>query len=78
MTQKQKMMAKAKRHPEGLRFIEFQNLMCQWGWDKDHQRGSHEIWYSPQGIRISVQNRNGLAKGYQVRQFLKYLTEDNS
>ena len=78
MTQEEKLFAKAKRNPEGLRFIEFQNLMRHWGWIKDHQRGSHEIWYSEQGLRLSIQNKNGMAKGYQVRQFIKYLEENNS
>lgn len=75
MTQQEKLLTKAKRHPEGLRFIEFQNLMRQCGWEKDHQRGSYEIWYSQQGIRLSIQNKNSMAKGYQVKQFLKCLEE---
>ena len=78
MTQQEKLLAKAKRHSEGLRFIEFQNLMRQYGWEKDHQRGSHEIWYSKQGFRLSIQNKNNMAKGYQVKQFLKCLGEYNT
>lgn len=78
MSQKQKIFEKAKHHLQGLRFVDFQNLMRQYGWEKDHQRGSHEIWYSAHKIRLSIQNKNGMAKGYQVRQFLKYLEENNS
>jgi len=36
------------------------------GWSLDHQRGSHQIWYSPKAFRLSVQNRNGKAEGYQA------------
>jgi hypothetical protein len=37
-----------------------------------------KFWYSPEGKRISIQNRKGVTKGYQVRQFLGDLKgEDN-
>jgi len=46
-------------------------------WHFDHQSGSHQIWYSPRKYRISVQNRNGKAKAYQVKQFLTRYKEEN-
>ncbi len=73
MSQREKLLIKAGRNPEGLSFSEFQTLMTKEGWVKDHQKGSHQIWYSLEGARLSIQNRNGMAKGYQVRQFLTYL-----
>jgi hypothetical protein len=73
MGQQIKLLNKAKRNPDGLSFFELQALMTQCEWIKDRQRGSHQIWYSLEGIRISIQNRNGVAKGYQVRQFLSSL-----
>lgn len=48
------------------------------GWILDHQRGSHQIWYSPKSFRLSVQDRNGRAKGYQVKQFLTKLEEEGA
>jgi len=37
----------------------------------DHQKGSHQIWYSPKRYRLSMQEgKGGKAKGYQVEQFL--------
>lgn len=75
MSRYDKLLAKAKRNPDGLTFSEFQNLMTQWGWVKDRQRGSHQIWYSPEGERLSIQTRNGMAKGYQVRQFFGFIKE---
>lgn len=73
MSQYRKLLNKAERNPNGLSFSDFQTLMIQCGWTQDRQKGSHQIWYSPQGVRISIQNRNGMAKGYQVRQFLSNL-----
>jgi predicted RNA binding protein YcfA (HicA-like mRNA interferase family) len=40
-------------------------------WTLDRQKGSHQIWYSPvEHYRISIQDRKGEAKSYQVKQFL--------
>jgi len=48
------------------------------GWTFDHQRGSHRIWYSPTGYRLSAQEgRSGKAKGYQVEQFLRQYEVEN-
>ena len=77
MSQYKKLLSKAIQNPDGLSFSEFQTLMAQCGWVKDRQKGSHQIWYSPEGARISVQRRNGTAKGYQVRQFLKARNGEN-
>ncbi len=71
MTNRQKLLEKAARNPKGLRFKEFESLLNQCGWTFDRQRGSHRIWYSPVGFRLSVQARGNMAKGYQVEQFLK-------
>jgi predicted RNA binding protein YcfA (HicA-like mRNA interferase family) len=65
-----KLLEKARNNINGLSFKELETLMNRCGWVKDHQRGSHAIWYSPKGHRISIQNKNGEAKGYQVKQFL--------
>lgn len=73
MSQHTKLLNKAKRNPEGMSFADFQTLMTQCGWIKDRQRGSHQIWYSLEGARLSIQNRNGMAKEYQVQQFLNSL-----
>lgn len=70
MSKKQKLLNKAIRNPRGLSFGDFITLLGHCDWTFDHQTGSHQIWYSPAGYRLSVQDRKGLAKGYQVRQFL--------
>lgn len=77
MSKKDKLLIKALNNPEELSFTDFCTLMRQQGWVLDHQRGSHQIWYSPKSYRLSVQNRNGNAKGYQVKQFLTRFGEED-
>jgi predicted RNA binding protein YcfA (HicA-like mRNA interferase family) len=51
-------------NPRGLSFSEFQTLLKHAGWMLDHQKGSHQIWYSPTGHRLSVREaKSGKAKG---------------
>jgi predicted RNA binding protein YcfA (HicA-like mRNA interferase family) len=76
MGKKEKLLDKALNNPSGLSFDDFCTLMLHQGWVMDHQRGSHQIWYSPKSYRLSVQNRDGKAKGYQVKQFLTRLEEE--
>jgi hypothetical protein len=78
MTKREKLFARAMSNPKGLSFGEFQTLLRQAGWTFDHQRGSHRIWYSPTGYRLSAQeSRSGKAKGYQVEQFLRQYEVEN-
>lgn len=76
MSKKEKLLAKAKNNPDDVSIDDFRTLMKHHGWILDHQRGSHQIWYSPRAFRLSVQDRNGKAKGYQVKQFLTRLEEE--
>jgi len=78
MSKKNKLLEKAKNNPSGLSIEDFYSLMKHKKWILDHQRGSHQIWYSPKFYRISVQDRNGKAKGYQVKQFLMKLEEEGN
>jgi predicted RNA binding protein YcfA (HicA-like mRNA interferase family) len=66
----EKLLKKVENSPNNLNFDDFCTLMSKCGWIKDHQSGSHQIWYSSSGHRLSIQNRNGKAKSYQVKQFL--------
>ena len=78
MTKREKLLIRAMSNPKGLSFSEFQTLLRQTGWTLDHQKGSHQIWYSPTGYRLSVQEgRSGKAKGYQVEQFLRQYEVEN-
>jgi hypothetical protein len=70
MTQKEKLLKKAKNNPVDLSFEELRLLLKQAEWTLHHQTGSHQIWYSPKGCRLSIQDKRGKVKAYQVKQFL--------
>ena len=78
MSKQEKLFEKAKNNPRGLSFNEFKTLLIRCGWIEDHQTGSHSIWYSPRAFRLSIQNKNGVAKSYQVKQFLAQYEEENN
>ena len=74
MTKREKLLAKARNHPKGLEFADFETLLRQCGWVFEHQTGSHRIWRAPAKTVLSIQEgHDGKAKGYQVEQFLKYV-----
>ena len=76
MTQREKLLNRALNNPKNISFGEFQTLLRAAGWIFDHQKGSHQIWYSPDRRRLPIQEaRNGKAKSYQVEQFLKQYQE---
>jgi len=77
MTKYQKLLKQARNNPKGLSFDDFKTLLNRCSWTEDHQTGSHVIWYSPAGFRLSIQNKNGMAKGYQVKQFLAQYDEES-
>ena len=77
MIKEAKLITKAFNSPNSLSFNDFQTLLKQNHWQLDHQTGSHQIWYSPTGYRISIQSSKGKAKAYQVKQFLKRYEQEN-
>ncbi len=77
MTKHEKLLARAINNPGDLSFAEFQTLLQQCEWEKDHQTGSHQIWYSSKRFRLSIQNNKGKAKAYQVKQFLVRYEEES-
>jgi predicted RNA binding protein YcfA (HicA-like mRNA interferase family) len=77
MTKQQKLLAQARNNPQGLSFADLQTILRQAGWVLDHQKGSHQLWYSPEGKRLPIQEgKSGKAKAYQVKQFLIACQED--
>jgi len=79
MTKREKLLKRAMNNPKDLSFGEFQTLLRQAGWIFDHQKGSHQIWYSPDRRRLPIQEaKNGKAKGYQVEQFLTQYQESEN
>ena len=66
MSKTDKLLSKARNNPQGLHFDEFETLMSLCGWTFDHQNGSHRIWYSLKGQRLSVQSKGAMAKGLKT------------
>ncbi len=78
MVKKEKLLSLARRNPNGLPFTGFETLLVKCGWEFLRQTGSHRFWYSLTGYRLSIQpTKNGLAKTYQVKQFLKQYDAEN-
>ena len=73
MTQRQKLLDKARNNPAGLSFAEFETLLEQSGWVFKRQSGSHRVWKAPTGQIVPVQTSGGKAKEYQVKQALKIM-----
>jgi predicted RNA binding protein YcfA (HicA-like mRNA interferase family) len=71
MGRKEKLLIKAQQNPKSLSFSDFETLLSLCDWTFKRQRGSHRLWYSPQGYRLSIQPKNSKAKDYQVKQFLE-------
>jgi len=61
-----------ERNPTNVRFADLCNV-CEYYFGEARTKGSHYIYKTPwQGDpRINIQNDNGKAKAYQVRQVLK-------
>jgi predicted RNA binding protein YcfA (HicA-like mRNA interferase family) len=76
MGKHEKLLKAARNNVDGLSFEEFKTLLRQCNWEFDRQKGSHEIWFSPKRNRLPIQNRKGKAKGYQVKQFLAILNDE--
>jgi predicted RNA binding protein YcfA (HicA-like mRNA interferase family) len=78
MTRREKLLAKARANPGGLRFQELETLLAQCGWIRKRQTGSHVVWLSPGNVALPIQPASGgKAKAYQVRQFLALLEDEH-
>ncbi len=78
MNRRDVLLGKARRNANGLKFRDFEQLLRQCGWMQLRQRGSHRTWYSPIGYRLIIQPDRSMAKGYQVRQFLKQYNQEEA
>ena len=71
-----KLLEKAKRNPKGVKFRELCALATCYGWELDRQKGSHAVYKNRvMKSTISLQDDNGMAKDYQVRQLLTAIDE---
>jgi hypothetical protein len=67
----EKILRKARDNPADLRFAELRRL-CEHFFGHPRQAGSHLIFNTPWPAdpRVNIQDRQGKAKPYQVRQVL--------
>jgi len=71
MTQRQKLIDKARNNPAGIRFREICLLAEHFGFTSRGGKGSHVV-YEKDGVEeiLTFQDRQGMAKPYQVKQLL--------
>ena len=68
-----KILAQIINNPKGVKFADLSKV-CEHFFGKPRQRGSsHAVFKTPWSgdPRVNIQNDNGMAKIYQVRQILK-------
>ncbi len=73
MTRIDSIVTRMRRNPRGIRFSEL-ILVCEYYFGTPRQRGSsHRVYKTPWrgNPRVNIQNYQGMAKAYQVRQVLE-------
>jgi len=73
-----KILEKAKDNPRNIRFTEMQKLIEAFGYRYRGGKGSHFV-YKNAGVSeiMNLQEDKGMAKAYQVKDFLKILKKYN-
>ena len=73
----EKLLNKALTAPQNLKFREFCFLLEYFGLELRNTKGSHCIYKRINSPRftLSVQDSNGMAKPYQVKEFIDKLSE---
>jgi predicted RNA binding protein YcfA (HicA-like mRNA interferase family) len=78
MTKKQKLFAKILSESKNIQFSEFLRLLEAFGFQLARINGSHHIFRHPMfPEQLNLQNKNGQAKSYQIKQFLRLVEEYN-
>lgn len=74
--QKEKLFERIRNNPYNIRFSDFCKAMVAAGFYFDRQKGSHRIYFHDAiKKRLLVQADKGMAKAYQVKQFIVLLME---
>ena len=78
MTKKQKLVQKLLSGSKNIRFSEAQAAIEAFGFHLVRIKGSHHIYIHPDVPElINLQNVNGKAKPYQIKQFLEIVERYN-
>ena len=64
-----------KRNPNSVRFAELSKILDRWFGTPRRTGGSHRVYRTPWrgDPRLNIQDANGMAKAYQVRQAIQAL-----
>jgi len=75
---KEKLFQRILKNKKNVKFNEFLSLVEVFGFEFDRQDGSHHV-YKNIGVAeiLNLQNHNGEAKPYQIKQFLNYVEKYN-
>lgn len=75
---KQKVLQKILNNPNNVRFLEVKSIVEAFSFKLSRISGSHHIFTRPDVSEIvNLQNVNGQAKSYQVKQFLSLVERYN-
>ncbi|NJO79600.1 MAG: type II toxin-antitoxin system HicA family toxin [Cyanobacteria bacterium RM1_2_2] len=78
MTKKRKLLAKILSGSKNVQFNEMVGLVEAFGFQLSRVNGSHHIFQHPRiSELVNLQNKQGKAKPYQVRQFLLLVEQYN-
>ena len=74
-----KLVAEMRANPKGVKFADLRKV-CDHYFGKPRTRGSHQVYKMPWpgDPRINIQNDNGTAKAYQVKQVLQAIEKIES
>jgi predicted RNA binding protein YcfA (HicA-like mRNA interferase family) len=77
LSRDEKLLEKARKNPKGLRFTELCRLCEMAGMEARTGKGSHVPYKRSTHPRftLSIQNKNGMAKPYQVKMLLQFIDE---
>lgn len=73
MSKLDKMIVAMRNNPKGVRYDDLYTVCLRFFGQPRQQSGSHAVFRTPwQGDpRVNIQNSDGMAKAYQVRQVLQ-------
>ncbi len=73
MARQESILRALKRNPKGVRFSDLVKICDAYFGEARKASGSHRIYRTPWpgDPRVNIQNNNGMAKAYQVRQVLR-------